>query len=69
MLTLPNSTIAVLIPFATFFTNEAWQGAQFLLVGAILTPGQRPVAAALRVMGHTGHLDYARYHEVLNRAV
>ncbi len=69
MLTLPNFTIAVLIPFATFFTNETWQRAQFLLVGAILTPGQRSVAPALRVMGHSGHLDYARYDEVLNRTV
>ena len=27
------------------------------------------MAAALRVMGRSDHLDYARYHEVLNRAV
>ena len=38
-------------------------------MGAILTPGQRTVAAALRVMGRGGHHDYARYHEVLNRVV
>ena len=35
----------------------------------VLAPGQRTVAAALRVMGRSDHLDYARYHEVLNRAV
>ena len=40
-----------------------------LVVGAILTPGQRTVTAALRVMGRSDHRDYARYHEVLNRAV
>ncbi len=40
-----------------------------LLVGAILTPGQRTVAAALRVMGLSDQRDYARYQEVLNRAV
>ena len=39
------------------------------MVGAILTPGQRTVAAALRVMGRSDQRDYARYHEVLNRAV
>ena len=39
------------------------------MVGAILTPGQRTVAAALRVMGRRDQRDYARYHEVLNRAV
>ena len=38
-------------------------------MGAILTPGQRTVAAALRVMGRSNQDDYARYHEVLNRAV
>ena len=36
---------------------------------AVLTPGQRTVTAALRVMGRSDHHDYARYHEVLNRAV
>ena len=69
MLTLPNSIVAVLIPFATVFTNPTWQKAQLLLVGAILTTGQRTVAAALRVMGRCDQRDYARYHEVLNRAV
>ena len=49
--------------------GQAWLKAQILLVGAILAPGQRTVAAALRVMGRSDHLDYARYHEVLNRAV
>ena len=39
------------------------------MVGAILAMGQRTVAAALRVMGRRDQRDYARYHEVLNRAV
>ena len=69
MLTLPNAIVAVLAPFETLFSNPTWRKAQLLLVGAILTPGQRTVAAALRVMGRGGHHDYARYHEVLNRAV
>ena len=60
---------AWLIPFATLFSNPTWRKAQVLLVGAILTPGQRTVAAALRVMGLSDQRDYARYHEVLNRAV
>ena len=66
---LPNAILAVLVPFATLFTNPTWRKAQVLLVGAILTPGQRTVTAALRVMGRSDHRDYARYHEVLNRAV
>ena len=69
MLTLPVAIVAVLIPFAMLFTNPTWQKAQLLLVGAILTPGQRTVAAALRVMGRSDQRDYARYHDVLNRAV
>ena len=69
MLTLPDAIVAVLLPFATLFTSPTWHKAQLLLVGAVLTPGQRTVAAALRVMGRSGHRDYARYHEVLNRAV
>ena len=69
MLTLPNAIVPVLHPFATLFRNPTWLKAQILLVGAILAPGQRTVAAALRVMGRSDHRDYARYHEVLNRAV
>ncbi len=69
MLTLPNAIVAVLLPFATLFTNSTWRKAQLLLVGTILTSGQRTVAAALRVMGRSDQRDYARYHEVLNRAV
>ena len=77
MLTLPDAIVSILVPFATLFSTptpgrgrgQAWRKAQVLLVGAILTPGQRTVAAALRVMGRSDHRDYARYHEVLNRAV
>ena len=68
MLTLPDAIVAVLIPFATLFHRRTWCKAQVLLVGAILTPGQRTVAAALRVMGLSGDHNYARYHHVLNRA-
>ena len=69
MLTLPAAILPVLHPFATLFSSPTWRKAQVLLVGAILTPRQRTVATALRVMGRSDHHDYARYHEVLNRAV
>ena len=69
MLTLPDVIVQMLTPFAMLFTNPTWQKAQLLLVGAILTTGQRTVAAALRVMGRSDQDDYSRYHEVLNRAV
>ena len=51
MLTLPDAIVPVLHPFATLFRSPTWLKAQILLVGAILAPGQRTVAAALRVTG------------------
>ena len=69
MLTLPDAILPVLHPFAMLFRSPTWLKAQILLAGAILAPGQRTVAAALRVMGRSDHLDYACYHEALNRAV
>ena len=68
MLTLPDAILTVLLPFATLFQNRTWLKSQVLLVGAILAPGQRTVAAALRVMGLSGDRNYARYHHVLDRA-
>ena len=62
MLTLPNAIVPVLHPFATLFRSPTWLKAQILLVGAILAPGQRTVAAALRVMGLSDDRNYARYH-------
>ncbi len=66
MFTLPDVIVPILTPFATLLTNPTWQKAQLLLVSAILTPGQRTVAAALHVMGRSDQRDYSRYHEVLN---
>ena len=43
MLTLPAAIVSVLLPFATVFTNPTWLKAQLLLVGTILTTGQRTV--------------------------
>ena len=60
MLTLPDAIVPILAPFAMLFTNPTWQKAQLLLVGAMLTPGQRTVAAALRVMGRSDQRDYSR---------
>ena len=60
MLTLPIGIVPILAPFAMLSTNPTWRKAQLLLVGAILTTGQRTVAAALRVMGCSDHDGYAR---------
>ena len=71
MLTLPNAILPALDPLRdTLFQHpDLAAKPRFLLVGAVLSPGIRTVAAALRVMGLSGDRNYARYHHVLNRAV
>ena len=69
MLTLPEEYITILTTIAPVFSKRVWLQAQILLFGAILTPGQRTVAAALRVMGLSMEKRFENYHRVLNRAV
>jgi hypothetical protein len=69
MLDLPKAIIQGLRPFEPVFSERVWEWAKILLVGAILTPGQRRVTAALRVMGLSAERQYQNYHRVLNRAV
>src|SRR5919112_6197243 len=68
MLRLPTEIIAVLRPFVPVFSDRVWAWAQVLLVGAIVAPGQRTVAAILRVMGLHNEAQFQNYHRVLNRA-
>src|SRR5215210_1478730 len=68
MCTLPATIIRVLRPFEPVFSGRVWPWAQALLVGAILTPGPRTVAAALRVVGLQDDRPFQNYHRVLNRA-
>lgn len=68
MLPLANVLQKVLASFACLFTRPTWQKAQVLVVGALLTPRKRTVTAALRVMGLAQQGDFAKYHQVLNRA-
>lgn len=51
MLTLPVAIITLLQPFSAVFDARTWSRARILLVGAILAPGKRTVASALRAMG------------------
>lgn len=69
MPTLPVPMITVLRAFAPLFSARVWDHAQVLLVGAILAPAQRTVAAALRVTGLAQVRQFHRYHRVLSRAV
>jgi hypothetical protein len=49
-------------------TTPPLHNALILLYGAILAPGRRTVASALRVMGHDGETNPSNYHRVLSRA-
>src|SRR5947207_15702896 len=68
METLPREIVRVLRTFEDVFSERVWDWVQVLVVGAILTPGQRTVAAVLRVMGLGDERQYQNYHRVLNRA-
>ena len=59
--------IAVLEPFAPAFSRRVWEHAKLLVVGALLAPGQRTVASALRVVGLSQDGHFQNYHRVLNR--
>jgi len=68
MLTLPKKIIHLLREFESVFSERIWEWAKVLLVGAILAPGERTVAAILRVMGLANEKQFQNYHRVLNRA-
>src|SRR6266545_2620021 len=65
---LPREIVRVLRVFEDVFSERVWDWVQMLVVGAILTPGQRTVAAVLRVMGLSDERQFQNYHRVLNRA-
>jgi len=69
MLTLPKEYLTLIAAFAPLFSQRIWQRVQVLLVGAILTPGQRTVTAALRITGLSHEPHFQTYHRLLNRAV
>ena len=65
---LPKEIVRVLRVFEDVFSERVWDWVQVLVVGAMLTPGQRTVTAVLRVMGLSEERQYQNYHRVLNRA-
>src|SRR3954469_16017742 len=65
---LPPEIVRVLRVFEDVFSERVWDWVQVLVVGAILTPGQRTVAAVLRVMGLGDERQFQNYHRVLSRA-
>ena len=69
MPTLQAEYITILGAFARLFSKCIWEHARILLIGAILSPAERTVTAALRVMGLSDEKHFQNYHRVLNRAV
>jgi hypothetical protein len=69
MFTLPEDIIPIITAFSPLFSCRVWPQAQALLLGAILTPGNRTVSAVLRTLGLSHDPHYINYHRVLSRAV
>src|SRR5579864_3316153 len=70
MLSLPGWMITILTEFApTIYGISTWYKIEVLVAGEILATGKRTVSAVLRVMGLSQDRNYAKYHQVLSRAV
>ena len=59
--------IHVLSMFSIAFTKPTYEKAKVLVMGTILAPGRRTVAAALRAVGLDQEKHFTNYHRVLNR--
>jgi hypothetical protein len=68
MLPVPPILMRWLAPFAAFFTRPTWDRVLVLVAGTVLAPGRRTVTAALSVLRRRDEADFARFHDVLNRA-
>lgn len=68
MPTLPPAFASVMIAFRSVFSKRVFANAMVLLIGAILAPGRRTVAAALRAVGLAQLRAYHKYHRVLSQA-
>jgi hypothetical protein len=66
--TLPPQMVQALAPFAPLFSKRVFRHVQVLVAGAILAPGKRTVASALRAVGLDQEKRFHRYHRVLSRA-
>src|SRR5205085_4808301 len=64
---LPEPLAAWMGPFLAGLTRPTGRHALVLVAGAILAPGQRTVAAVLRVVGLGRAPTFTNYHRVLNR--
>jgi DDE superfamily endonuclease len=68
MAALPPAFLTLLMSFAPLFSAPVFQHVLVLTAGALLTPGRRTVAAALRAVGRQHTPNFQNFHRVLNRA-
>ncbi|GHO77290.1 hypothetical protein KSD_50610 [Ktedonobacter sp. SOSP1-85] len=68
MLTLLTRIIHVLRHFEEVLSERVWEWGKVLVIGAVLAPEERTIAAILRVMGCSDEKQFQNYHRVLNRA-
>ena len=62
--------ITILTEFGpAIYEISAWHKIEVLVAGAIVATGKGTVSAVLRVMGMSQERNYAKYHQVLSRAV
>jgi hypothetical protein len=66
---MPCEFVALMVAFAPLFSKPVFQPVPVLLVGALLSPGQRTVPQAWRVIGRSQEPHLQNDHRVLNRAV
>ena len=59
---------ALIVSFSPLFTQPTFANARQLVIGALLSPGRRTVAAALRISGLEAQRTFQNYHRVLSRA-
>ncbi|WAJ29487.1 IS701 family transposase [Antarcticirhabdus aurantiaca] len=65
---LPTCFAGLILAFKPLFVHRSWRHAQILMIGAILTPGQRTVTSVLRIMGRAQDRRFVNVHRILNRA-
>jgi hypothetical protein len=67
VLTLPSDLFTLMLAFAPLFSRPVFQHVQVLVVGALLVPGRRTIAAILRVLGRQWDPHFQNLHRVFNR--
>jgi len=65
---VPAAVMTWMQPFRDAFTAPTWGLVLVLVMGALLVPGQRTVAAVLRVMGLGHSSNFTKFHRVPNGA-